>query len=386
MTNSTLTLTKFWKVVTIVVSIGIFSLFSYLLVYTFTQKNLPILWAILMGLIGLVMIGFSIYGTLSALIDKVVFTDQGIEFIEFSKTRVLDKTDITGYEVDDNYIHLFTNSDSYKISTYYAGSSEVLGWLSANYNDLEQERYDAEEEEIINDVSFGLDASERAQNLDVARKRVKVYNVVAVIIGMLLFFYPKPYDVMLGVGIVTPLIGMLFVATSKGLIKINESTGKAYPSILSGTMMCVLAVFLRGFIDFDILGYTTAILPITICTVLCGGVLIALDTKSRSTKSSVLEKIAYIVFALTYSYGLVIHFNCYYDFSDSSSEATEILDKRETSGSDTNYYLEVDASFDGYEFEKLEVSEAKYRGFEIGDSIDINIYPGRLGISWMTVD
>jgi hypothetical protein len=387
MNNFTLSLTKFWKILTITCCLAMLLGVGYWIFTEFTQMDLSSERAVVMGLMGLILSGIFIYGILSTVYDKVIFTADEIQFVGLFRTKVLKKSSIISYSIIDSYIRLNTaTSHNHLISVYYSGYSEALGWLAANYPNLERELYKAEEKEIMADASFGLDKREREQNLAAARRRAKVYNIAAYLLAGFILFYPKPYALVMGLGIAFVPIGLLVVATSKGMIKIDDTLGKVYPTLIAGLITIALCVFLRGLLDFDLVDYTAAILSVLIGTILIGGVFIVLSRDRKHSGGGWFAIAALLFFSLPFSYGMVVHLNCYYDGPPVAVTKTEVLKKRSTTGSDPNYYLEVDASVGGYSFEKFEVGWAKYQRVEVGDSVEVLIYPGRLNIAWVDLD
>jgi hypothetical protein len=47
------------------------------------------------------------------------------------------------------------------------------------------------------------------------------------------------------------------------------------------------------------------------------------------------------LFLFAYSFGTLIHINCYYDNSERKNFQARVLDKRISSGKSTSYYLEL---------------------------------------------
>jgi hypothetical protein len=99
MNNFTLSLTKFWKILTITCCLAMLLGVGYWIFTEFTQMDLSTERAVVMGVMGLILSGIFIYGILSTVYDKVIFTADEIQFVRLFRTKVLKKSSIISYSI-----------------------------------------------------------------------------------------------------------------------------------------------------------------------------------------------------------------------------------------------------------------------------------------------
>jgi hypothetical protein len=91
------------------------------------------------------------------------------------------------------------------------------------------------------------------------------------------------------------------------------------------------------------------------------------------------------LFLFAYSFGTVIHINCYYDNSEAEYFTAKVLDKRISSGKSTSYYLELSTWGKQEEVDEVSISKGFYNRIEVGDEVNIYFRNGKLKIPWFIV-
>jgi hypothetical protein len=94
--------------------------------------------------------------------------------------------------------------------------------------------------------------------LSKARQTAKVVNWAAGITAAWTFFYPTPYQYSILTAIIIPIVGLIVVKSSNGLIRIDEKKGSAYPSVIYAFIYPSLGVMLRAILDYNIFDYSNA--------------------------------------------------------------------------------------------------------------------------------
>jgi len=90
----------------------------------------------------------------------------------------------------------------------------------------------------------------------------------------------------------------------------------------------------------------------------------------------------FYLFFLGYSYGLVIHYNCYYDKSSAQKYTVEILNKRTSSGRSTTRYLEISSWGDQQGTSEVSVGKSLYKRTNVGDDVNVYLRQGNMEIPW----
>lgn len=95
---------------------------------------------------------------------------------------------------------------------------------------------------------------------------------------------------------------------------------------------------------------------------------------------------ALALFIFAYSFGAVIHINCYYDDSETTYLTAKVTNKRQSSGKRTTYYLELSTEEAEYQFDEVSVNKELYYRVYRGKEVYIYFQNGKLNIPWFLVD
>lgn len=380
---------KGWAIFIYIFAPLLIGLFGWVLILPFTNGNYSpnaswILIPIAVGMIALV-----IFGVIDAYKGKLtIYEDRIVSKSTFSN-RELKFSDIKGFTVNDNYIFVEPNNDNQKrieISKYIGGYDEILFWLSQTFTDLEEQNAINEEQEILNDENYGWTKDIREEKLSKARQTSKIINWAAGITAAWTFFYPTPYQYSILTAMVIPIVALCALKLSGGLIRFDERKGSAYPSVIYAFIYPSLGLMLRAILDYDIFDYsnvwlTTTLITLTFLTLL----LIKQKELTFKKKNNYVTVASLALFLFAYSFGTVIHLNCYYDNSEAEYFTAKILNKRISSGKTTTRYLELSTWGRQKEVDEVSVGKDFYNRAEIGDEVNIYFKKGKLDIPWFIV-
>lgn len=183
-----------------------------------------------------------------------------------------------------------------------------------------------------------------------------------------------------------PIIALVVVKLSNGLIRVDEKNGSAYPSVIYAFIYPSLGLMLRAVLDYDIFDYSNVWLTTTIIT-LAFLFLLLIKQKEITFKKKVdyLTVSSLALFLFAYSFGTVIHTNCYYDNSEPKCFTAKVIDKRISSGKSTSYYLELSTWGQQDEIDEVSVGKGLFNRIEVGDEVNIYFRNGKLAIPWFIV-
>ncbi len=125
----------------------------------------------------------------------------------------------------------------------------------------------AEEQEILNNENIGWSRELREEKLSNAKKISRIINWLGGISFAWTLFYPKPYDLAVLSALVVPIIALIAVKLSGGLIRIDQKNGSAYPSTIYAFIFPSLGLVVRSFFDYDIFDYSNVWLKAVLITV-----------------------------------------------------------------------------------------------------------------------
>jgi hypothetical protein len=181
------------------------------------------------------MIILMIYGLMSTYKGKIIIqTDRIIEIGVF-KTYELEISNIKGYRTDQKYTYLVPKSaDSKTIKVNYTiGNKRIFDqWVFKSFDDLNVVEADLDVQEILSNEEFGRSIEEREAKLKRAKIVARIINTAGSLLAAMLFFYPRPYELITLIALLFPLVILATLHLFKGLIRFNEKNNSGYPSII----------------------------------------------------------------------------------------------------------------------------------------------------------
>ncbi len=172
----------------------------------------------------------------------------------------------------------------------------------------------------------------------------------------------------------------------KGLIRIDEKKGSAYPTIFFAILMTSCGLFLRALLDYDIFDYSNIWTP----SVIIGVVMITIvvfgtkEFKFQKAKDY-FSVLSLTIFFFGFGYGSIVTLNCMYDESIPQTFQSQVIEKRISSGKRTTYYLELSAWGTQTESDDVSVSEELYESLELDDNVNIYLKKGLFEIPWFMI-
>lgn len=380
---------KGWAIFIYLFAPILIGLFGWVLILPFLNGDFESNASWILIPVSIAMIALMVFGVLDAYKSRLIIQEDCIISISTFSKRELEFDDIKGFTVNEQYIFVEPKNKGkkrIKISNYIGGYSEILHWLSENFPDLDLENVLVEEQEILNNETIGWTIEVREQKLIKARQTAKLINWAAGLTTAWTFFYPNPYQYSILSAMIIPIIALLVVKFSDGLIRIDEKKGSAYPSVIYAFIFPSLGLMFRAVIDYDIFDYSNVWLSTMIIT---AAFLLLLLIKQQEINFK--KKIDYVIvsclalFLFAYSFGIVIHTNCYYDNSEPKYFKAKVLDKWKSSGKSTSYYLELSTWGQQEEISEVSVDKGLYNRIEINDEVNIYFRDGKLEIPWFIV-
>ncbi|MBF4506201.1 hypothetical protein IRZ83_05920 [Flavobacterium sp. JLP] len=336
---------------------------------------------------------------------RIVITQDSFQLIGVFKKKELKFKDIKGFEVSTNpklnlqkFLGVESKTKGEKaivVSNLFEKFDEIRSQLSFKVADLNaekikviEEKITQEKNEILKNTNFGFTIEEREDKLKKAQLFAKLLNGVTAVVIAWLFFYPRPYKYLVITCVCLPLIGLLTVKLSKGLIKVDAEKESVYPTAVFPLMFPGMILFLRGIIDFSIDDYSNIWLPAILISVIFVGVIIALSKKKTVKKAKdYFEIVSYVVFGFIYGYSTVVATNCVFDNSKPEIFASEVLSKSISGGSKGKFYnLNLSSWGKNKEAKKITVESDLYNNVQVGDEVSVYRFKGRFDIPWVVVD
>ncbi|MBE9585522.1 hypothetical protein IM792_13790 [Mucilaginibacter sp. JRF] len=317
-----------WKIFFTVGALLLSALFGWLIYAGFTEK--AGIFGVLFGSAGIL---FFAYCLLLVFKEKlIVEPDRFIHVKVFSQKEVL-FSDIEGYHVDNNYISIVsaqTQKPVIKLSTYI-GKSKVLSLLRANFTDLDLRDQHQSEEDIIYNNDYGLTPEEAAQNLKNAKKLCNILSVASIILALWVGFYPDTNSLV--VNMIFPVVILLVIKRSRGLIRVDSSKNSANPNLSLAFIAPLFALALRCFSDYHIFSFQNMwTFTIAAFVVLATITFIGSKEFNFSGYANIANTLMIAVYLFGYCVVDVLIINCTFDKSIPQTYKAEVLDKRISKG------------------------------------------------------
>lgn len=384
-------LAKGWAILIYVIVPLMIGIFGWLLILPFIQSasdgiSATVFW--FLAPVSLGMIILMVVGLLDAIKGKFIIAHDKVYSVGIFSNRQLMLDEIRGYRIEDNYIYIESNIESkkrLKISTYFGKVDEIVDWLTSYYLDLDMLNAEKEELEILANEELGWTIEQREEKLLKARKTAKILNWVGGLVGAWTLFWAGFYEYAVIASIIVPIIAIIALKLSAGLIRIDERKDSAYPSILWAVLAPSMGIFIRALLDFNIFSHDNVWVPSAIITLII--IMLIVGNKEFKFKK-VIDFFTFSVIALTffaYSYGAVVTVNCLYDGSEPEVFNAKVLGKKINSGKSTTYNLELSPWGLQNEIQEVSVSQDLYEQLENEDTVNIYFMKGYLDIPWFIV-
>ena len=344
-------------------------------------------WFIASMSVGLV--GVMVYGLIEVVKGRFVIATDKVYYKSAFTSRQLSLDEIKGYRINENYITIEPNVKGKKkvgISTYFGKTDEIIAWLASYYPNLDALNAEQEELEILTNEELGWMTEQRERKLNKARKTAKVLNWIGGLVGVWTFFWADPYEFAIIASIVVPIVAIIALKLSNGLLRIDERNDSAYPSIFLAVLAPSMAICIRALLDFNIFSHENIWLPSLIITLTIMVILMVghKEFKYKKAQDFFITLVIAVIF-LAYSYGSIVTVNCMYDNSEPEVYNTQVLSKKVSSGKTTNYYLILAPQGSHKEIEEVSVSQDLYERVNINDAVDIYFMKGLFDIPWIIV-
>ena len=381
---------KGWAIFIWIFAPGLIALFGFLGVMPYTEEKFDLTLALILTPISLGMIFLMVLGVIDTIKSKLIIDKTQLISISVFKTKRLDFKDIKGIKSDQNYLHFIPNSTDLKkikVSTYVGKYSQLANWANSTFKNLDFEEIAQDTADILENVEYGRNTEEREYKLESTRKKTKILNTISLIIGLGTLFFPHFYKVQIITCAILPILGLILLKSSKGLIKLDDTPNSAHPNLLGTLFTPSAALMIRAIMDFNVFNYEKFWKP---ALLLFASLTFLLFFKSEVKYNfkkvvSYLAILGMLMFGSMYAYGFLITTNVIFDNSNPNTYKAKVIDKHISSGKSTTYYLKLDSWGPQTEIEDVSVSKQIYKTKEIGDSAIVYFNNGLFEIPYYLI-
>jgi hypothetical protein len=322
--------------------------------------------------------------------SRFVITVDSVYLVSMIYKRTLYFHQIRGWREVEQEIHIVPNEDSLKkirVTIYFKESAEIRYFLSEHFPNLDALESQSEEQEILENDSFGITHEARATRLQQARKVARYTEWIGWTITAWLFLYPHPYALSILSGILYPFLAIGVCFLYRGLIRGDGDKKTAYPSVATTFIVVSILPALRAMLDINTLNYSSGwVLMAMIAVMMFVLYQLPTDGFSFQNKSKYAMFFLLPVFTFAYGFGSITLGNSLLDHSQPVAYRSQVTDKRIAKGKSTTYYVGLAKWGDLRDDEEVSVTRAKWEATRVGDSLTVHQYPGFFKMPWIEVE
>ena len=265
-----------------------------------------------------------------------------------------------------------------KIAFFSKPDALFTAWF-ASIPDIDAAELVKSESEIASDVEFGLTPEQRSEQLASARTTARWLTRGALLISAWGVFYPRPYQLIMGILAAVPLLAVMLMLRSRGLYQIEGRRNDARPSLALPFLIpgCVLTI--RALAGVDFLKWMP-LFSLSLAGACALTLLIASADRRMRERRAVMGAI--FLFATFYAFGVAAQADELLDRSTPQVFRVAVLSKRVSSGKSTTYYLRVEPWGPKQDANDVSVPGRLYGVVLPKQTVCINLLQGALKIPW----
>lgn len=339
---------------------------------------------------GVFVVAMAVITALHVFLARLMLDEHSVTLRGVFGTRSLLVGDIAGYRLRGyEYTHLISRNGGrgLKISDSYQRQDDIARWIRERFEDLDVAGQQQDEKAIMADDHFGRTEDERRVRLE----RAKTFALGGSFLGVILLLWELlyPYAFLMIAALVMPWAVVYALWRSRGLIRLRVGRGSGYPSLLFPLLLPVATVLVAALRDYKIYAFPSkGWVMLAAMTVLTAALFLIVCARSvRPERRRALIVGLTVLTAAIYSYGSIVFINCYYDGNAPEQMRVRVVSKRVAHEKyRDSYYLGLSAWGKLSEDNDVNVSGLMYDAVHKGDSVTVNLQPGKFGIPWYWVN
>jgi hypothetical protein len=317
---------------------------------------------------------------------KVIISADRIVHTNVLQTREIPAASVKGCRIGPKVIVIEADSPNYAkitINNYsdFANSADLVNWLKQNFKDLNVADLADERERLLQDTRLGATKEEREAKINNAKWVAIIYSAAGLIFG----FASIPFDQNKTIAIlliVYPLLGIIIMGTSWGLIRFLSDSRKSVRSfIVLGFFGPVIMLCISSGSSYNILQYNNFYFP-ALGMFLVIAATLYLTGKNEDLSPVAGQVILMLIVAAGYSYGTILKINCLFDDTSPRQINTTIDSKFKEYSKGEHYYLWLNPLTTGGDKKQVEVGPITYGKYNPGDTVVVDLKKGSLNIPW----
>lgn len=369
------------KIFYILLAAGMFIFAFVLLKMPQSQSALLLMPVLFIAIAGLIIA--------NVLRRKIIIYADSILYISLFSTKEIAISNVKGCRIGQKFITVETtdpNVPKLTINNYidFANSDQLASWVKEHFKDLDEIDLRQDEEKVLHDTNLGYSEEDRKRALKTSGQIANVYNVIGFAGVFALLFLVSSYAAII-MGLIYPLLGLIVMHFSKGLIKFVGNNKRSVGSyLLLGFMGPIMILLFNSLDDYQIFQYNSLWLPISVTILVLFGLIYY--TGINKAIDGIKGQVVFMFFiAAIYGFGSIINVNCAFDRSEPSIYKAKVLSHKIEHGKHTSYLLTLSEWGPMHQQKEEDVGRSLYQRVSIGDTVKIYFRPGLLKAPWYDV-
>lgn len=343
-----------------------------------------VLWIAQAGCAFLLLVGLG--ALLSTFRGKLVLNADRLKYYGMWRTRIVRLSEIERTErALQQYGHfnitlVLKNRRNVRICDFGKMDDVLADWLNALPN-AEVEAEVNRQERLLANPAFGDTPEEREHRINREAKLISYAGYAGWGIGLWGFVHPQPYNICLLSMITVPGLALILLIFGRRRWLLNEDSESGRLGLSQIVFLPVLALFLRVFLDEQLLDWRLPLLIVAVVTLL---LIILVSWIENRFNPKVMWATA-IMYGL-YAWSSLVFLNDYLDHEKPKTVTAQVLDMSISTGKTTTYTLNLTAWAQHKSSDEVTVSSTIYKRLHKGDQVCIKLYPGKFGWAYYYVN
>ena len=330
----------------------------------------------------------STYLTAWMFLARLTLWADRIESRDLTRARTLYRRDILGRRIVQQHnapatLILFPRSSpakKMKISNVFRVDALFMEWIGS-LPDLDAEDVRVGHQDIMTNQELGITPAERMAAFDRGKRLSRLLSGATLALGAWAWFYPMPYRLVVSLLVLLPCVGLVIVARSSGLFRIDEKRNDPHPSVAVPFMLPGFVLTLRVIRDMNFVEWSGPLYVSAALAALLTVVAVMADRSLRSRRGIVVL----LVLGMSYGFGAGMEGNALLDHSKPSVYPTQITGKQISNGRYRSYDLYLARWGPRQDNDKVSVSRSFYESVGIGDIVCVSLRQGAFQVPWYIV-
>jgi len=319
---------------------------------------------------------------------KIIITDESITRINAFGSKEIAIKDVKGCRIGDKVIYIeavSVDNAEITINNYdlLGNSEELKNYFKENFKDIDAIDLENEREKMLKNTALGVTEKDREAAVIKAKQIGWIYNILGMILGFSLIVVDSKLAVW--ALMFYPLIGILVIVLSKGLIKfVSNSKTSVYGFTMLGFLLPAFVLLIKSLGSYDFYQYNNFWLPFFGISIFIFIILyiFGINESAGAIKGQI---ILMAILALLYGGGSTRQINCTFDQSTPKSIQTTVNSKSIEYSKGTHFYLKLNSWHSDIQSQNIEVSRSIFNRYQEGSSITVYVKSGVLNIPWYYV-